>query len=43
VISGNGSASTSCRLAALADELGIPSEAELLRRQRELSAPDGSL
>jgi hypothetical protein len=31
-------------LAALADELGIPSEAELLLRcQRELSAPDGSL
>jgi hypothetical protein len=30
-------------LAALADELEIPSEAELLRRQRELSAPDGSL
>jgi hypothetical protein len=30
-------------LAALADELGIPSEAELLRRQRELSAPNRSV
>jgi hypothetical protein len=29
-------------LAALADKLGIISEAELLRRQRELSAPNRS-